>query len=89
MTSNVQSIRDPKKRRIMIITADENIIDQIENNNNTSLLEQILLESETNNTKSINQQVGQTLLSYALTIYYIYRLKFIQQLGRIKLIMIV
>jgi hypothetical protein len=42
----------------MIITADEDIIDQIEKNNDASLLTQIVLESETGHSKSTNQQVG-------------------------------
>ncbi|UJR09154.1 hypothetical protein I4U23_013402 [Adineta vaga] len=34
-----------KKRRIMIITADESVIEQIQNNNNGSLLKSIVLDS--------------------------------------------
>jgi hypothetical protein len=45
----------------MIITADEDIIDQIEKNNDASLLTQIVLESETGESKSTNQQVGDTI----------------------------
>jgi len=45
----------------MIITADENIIDQIEKNSDASLLTQIVLESETDDSKSTNQQVGDTI----------------------------
>ncbi len=64
MTSNVPTITAQKRRRIMIITADESIIDEIEKINDPSLLEQIVLESEVNNNRSINQQVGDTLFSY-------------------------
>jgi hypothetical protein len=88
MISNVQSITGLKQRRIMIITADENIIDQIEKNNNTLLLEQIVRESEANNNKTTNQQVGNTLFSYRQTIYYVYRPKYNHHLRRIKLTMI-
>jgi hypothetical protein len=42
----------------MIITADEDIIDQIEKSNDASLLTQIVLESKTGHSKSADQQVG-------------------------------
>ncbi len=58
MTFNVLPSTSLKRRRIMIITADEDIIDQIEKNNDASLLTQIVLESETGHSKSTNQQVG-------------------------------
>jgi hypothetical protein len=88
MISSIQSITGLKQRRIMIITADENIIDQIEKNNNSLLLEQIVRESEANNNKTTNQQVGNTLFSYRQTIYYIYRSNHNHHLRRIKASMI-
>ncbi len=47
-----------KQRRIMIITADESIIDEIEKSNNATLFKQIVLESEADNNESSDQQVG-------------------------------
>ncbi len=42
----------------MIITADEDIIDQIDKTNDASLLKQIMLESEAINSKNGDQQVS-------------------------------
>ncbi len=61
MAFNALPSTSSKRRRIMIITADEDIIDQIEKNNDASLLTQIVLESETGESKSTNQQVGDTI----------------------------
>jgi hypothetical protein len=47
----------------MIITADEDIIDQIEKTNDASLLTQIMLESEAGNRKNGDQQVGGAIFS--------------------------
>ncbi len=47
-----------KQRRIMIITADESIIDEIEKSNNATLFKQIVLESEADNNESSDQPVG-------------------------------
>ncbi|UJR07232.1 hypothetical protein I4U23_011520 [Adineta vaga] len=41
MTSEILSTQDSKRRRIMIITADDNIIHEIEKTNNEFLLQQI------------------------------------------------
>ena len=38
-----------KKRRIMIITADESIIEQLQNNSNASLFKSIILDSNGDN----------------------------------------
>ncbi len=38
-----------KKRRIMIITADESIIEQLQNNSNASLLKSIILDTNGEN----------------------------------------
>ena len=35
-----------KKRRIMIITGDESIIEQIQNSNNSALIQSIIIESK-------------------------------------------
>ncbi|CAF1114000.1 unnamed protein product [Adineta steineri] len=56
MLSNVSSSPSRKRRRIMIITADDNIIDEIEKTNNMSLIEQIVLPSQDNNNKRSNHQ---------------------------------
>ncbi len=58
MTFNALPSTSSKRRRIMIITADEDIIDQIEKSNDASLLTQIVLESKTGHSKSADQQVG-------------------------------
>lgn len=57
MTFNSLLSQSSKRRRIMIITADEDIIDQIEKNNDTSALAQMVLESGTVYNKSADQQV--------------------------------
>ncbi len=57
MSFNALRSINPRQRRIMIITADEDIIDQIENTNNASLLTHILLESDAGNSKNGDQQV--------------------------------
>ncbi|CAF1389963.1 unnamed protein product [Adineta steineri] len=56
MSSNIPPSPSSKRQRIMIITVDESIINQIEKSNNVSLLEQIVLPSEGNNNKISNQQ---------------------------------
>jgi hypothetical protein len=58
MTYNALPSTSPKRRRIMIITADEDIIDQIDKTNDASLLKQIMLESEAINSKNGDQQVS-------------------------------
>jgi len=47
----------------MIITADEDIIDQLEKTNDASLLTQIMLESEAGNSKRSDQQVDDAIFS--------------------------
>ncbi|CAF1153820.1 unnamed protein product [Rotaria sordida] len=56
MSSNLWPTTGPKRQRIMIITADESIIDQIEKSNNVSLLKQIVLPSEDNNSETVDKQ---------------------------------
>ncbi|CAF1949100.1 unnamed protein product [Rotaria magnacalcarata] len=56
MSSNAWPTTDPKRKRIMIITADENILDQIEKSNNVSLLKQIVIPSEDNNSEKPDKQ---------------------------------
>ncbi len=63
MTFNALLSTSPKRRRIMIITADEDLIDQIEKTNDASLLKQIMLESEAGNSKNGDQQVSGTIFS--------------------------
>ncbi len=63
MTFDALLSTSPKRRRIMIITADEDIIDQIEKTNDASLLTQIMLESEAGNRKNGDQQVGGAIFS--------------------------
>jgi hypothetical protein len=58
MTYNALPSTSSKRRRIMIITADEDIIDQIDKTNDASLLKQIMLESEAINSKNGDQQVS-------------------------------
>ncbi|CAF1601218.1 unnamed protein product [Didymodactylos carnosus] len=57
MSSNVSPRTGSKRPRIMIITADESIIDQIEKSNNVSLLKQIILPAEDNNSERFDEQV--------------------------------
>ncbi|UJR37040.1 hypothetical protein I4U23_029745 [Adineta vaga] len=59
MASEVLSTANPKKRRIMIITGDESIIEQIQNSNNSSLIQSIIIES-----KDIDE--SNTELAYSL-----------------------
>ncbi len=63
MTFNALPSTSPKRRRIMIITADEDIIDQIEKTNDASLLTQIMLESEAGNIKNGDQKVSGAIFS--------------------------
>ncbi|CAF4065552.1 unnamed protein product [Adineta steineri] len=58
MLSNISLSPSRKRQRVMIITADDNIIDEIEKTNNISLIEQIVLPSQDNknNNKRSNQQ---------------------------------
>lgn len=44
MSSSTDTSPAPKKRRIMIITADESIIEQLQSSNNASLLKSIVLD---------------------------------------------
>ena len=47
MSTEVVSTDNPsKKRRIMIITGDESIIEQIQNSNNSALIQSIIIESK-------------------------------------------
>ncbi|CAF4881111.1 unnamed protein product, partial [Rotaria socialis] len=56
-SSNAWPPTGPKRQRIMIIAADENILDQIEKNSNVSLLKQIVITSEDNNSEKPDKQV--------------------------------
>ena len=47
MTSDTKLSTNFKEQRIIIVTADEDLINQIEKNNNSSLLTQIVLQSKT------------------------------------------
>ena len=58
MALNVLPSTSSKRQRIMIITADEDIISQIENTNDARLMTQILLETKAGNGKNNDQQVG-------------------------------
>ena len=49
MTSNISSSSDSMKHHIMIITADDNTIEQIQKNSNTVLFKSIILDSNSNN----------------------------------------
>lgn len=64
MTSHISISTGSKRRRIMIITDDEDIINQIQRSDDASLLTQIVFDSEPVNSKSIDQQVEDTLFSY-------------------------
>ena len=47
MSAEVLPLDNPsKKRRIMIITGDESIIEQIQNSNNSALIQSIIIESK-------------------------------------------
>ncbi len=61
--NELPSTSPKRRRRLMIITADEDIIDQIEKTNDASLLTQILLDSEASNSKNGDQQVGDARFS--------------------------
>ncbi len=49
MNSQVSSPSGSNKRRIMIITADDNLIEQIQKNSNASLFNSIILDSNGDN----------------------------------------
>ena len=55
MTSETSTLSGSKKRRIMIITADESIIEQLQNNSNASLFKSIILDSNGDNVE-LSQQ---------------------------------
>jgi hypothetical protein len=46
MASEILPSGSSKKRRIMIITGDESIIEQIQNTSNSSLIKSIIIESK-------------------------------------------
>jgi len=46
MASEILPTASSKKRRIMIITGDESIIEQIQNTSNSSLIKSIIIESK-------------------------------------------
>ncbi|CAF1359233.1 unnamed protein product [Rotaria sordida] len=56
MSSNVWPRTEPKRQRIMVIIGDDSIVDQIENNNNVSLLKQIILPSDGNISERVDKQ---------------------------------
>lgn len=58
MTCDPLVSKSLKRRRIMIITADEDIIDQIEKSNDASALAQMVLESGTVYSRNADQQVS-------------------------------
>lgn len=61
MTSDTASTSNSKKRRIMIITADESIIEQIQNNTNAKLFKSIVLDSSDD-----NEEVSRTSIKHIL-----------------------
>lgn len=63
MSLNVLPSPSPKRRRIMIITADEDFIDQIEKTNDAALLTQIMLQSKIDNSTTDDQPVGDAIFS--------------------------
>ncbi|CAF1093571.1 unnamed protein product [Adineta steineri] len=60
MTSEMSSASNSKKRRIMIITADESIIEQIQANCNGSLLKSIILDSDGDNVEFSHSNINNT-----------------------------
>ncbi len=70
----------------MIITADEDIIDQIDKTNDASLLKQIMLESEAINSKNGDQQVSGRIFWQIKMSSYVFRPRYNYQNRRIKLI---
>ena len=46
MTAEVASTTDPKKRRVMIITADEDIIEQLQGSNESLSIQSIFIDAE-------------------------------------------
>ena len=60
MTSDVSPSSSPsgsKKRRIMIITADESIIEQLQNSNNASLFKSIILDTNGENVELTHSHI--------------------------------
>ncbi len=58
MSSNVSPIRGGKRQRIMIITTDESVIDQIEKSNNISSLIEMAIPPKGNNSEKSAKQVS-------------------------------
>jgi hypothetical protein len=58
MTSEVSSPSSSKKRRIMIITADESIIEQLQHNNNASLFKSIILDTNGENVELSHSHIN-------------------------------
>jgi hypothetical protein len=84
MTSEILPRKDPKRRRIMILTADESVIDEIEKGNNEVLLEQLVVQSKVDNCISSDRQVSDTLFSYRKRSCYAYRSRCSHRIRRIK-----
>ena len=63
MSSELSTNASSKKRRIMIITADESIIEQIQNSNNPSLIRSIIIGSK--ETGNDNADLSYSLVSKA------------------------
>jgi hypothetical protein len=57
MTSGIPPTSGSQKRRIMIITADESIIEQLQNNSNASLFKSIILDSNGENVELAHSHI--------------------------------
>lgn len=56
----MMSTTNTKTRRIMIITGDESIIEQIQNSNNASLITSYIIEPKENSTEICHSPVSKT-----------------------------
>jgi hypothetical protein len=74
MTSDLMSTSIQKKRRIMIITGDESIIEQIQNSNNSSsLIKSYIIEPKENNTEICYSPVRKSFFFVsAFDLLYVY-----------------
>lgn len=62
----------PKRRRIMIISGDESVIDEIKNSKNASLCKSLILETEEDDMDLSCSEVNNKNLIWKKQIYFIF-----------------
>ena len=84
MSTEIQPTETRKRRRIILITADESIIDQIQSNNNPSLFESRILDAIDDEPEIKHQHIVGEICSISSTIRIYYSLSNIHNLRRRK-----